>query len=648
MKTAAELAKPFFISIIPNLQGDEAYTAELIRNRYKETGIEYYAASYPLHPQGNDTYDKVNIQKASFRILKSLLKDDKDIKLGILFQTTLGHGGNWNLTPQNTFEANKILKSDGTPTHRCCPLDSRLLDYISKCVTMLCEEHPDFAFGDDDMRMFEDTCYCDNHVKLVSQMTDINFNRETLAAAVANAKPYDPVAKAWEKSQIEAIRRLCETIRKAIDAVDPTLRCGSCLVSNRMDYAETETLTLAGNTKPFMRISNATYLEGPLKECIWNDAITGVQAVWFKDKGFELLDESDTCPHNRYSKSARTMHTHITAGLLRGLDGGKIWLDQGERYRDISRPYEKIFEENQYFYRRILDIRRSWRPAGCAVYVPEIDREPYPARGLKFYWSCEWSNYCFTRNGYPVYYENEMTSDIHLLNGKQLDYYNDDELKKLLSGRVLIDGPGAVRLTERGFAEYIGVTAKMSNVTGNKEVLKNSEFTALFLPSENAPFLTLQSNAEELSEVIFCQYRGAAAAKVMPGSAYFENSLGGKVVVCAMELSVWHQMHVVNPCRKQIYNSWLKKLGGVVCYSPEMQDSRMICGTDTDGALVCALFNSSYDPLPVNLTVNKIPQEVMQLKKNGEFEKVDFTVSGETIEIAQELQPAEVYVYKLL
>ena len=83
MSGSKELAKPFFISIIPNFADREAYLADLIRNRYQTTGIEYYAMSYPLHPQGDDIYDKVKIQKRSFRKLKELLKNEPGIKLGI-------------------------------------------------------------------------------------------------------------------------------------------------------------------------------------------------------------------------------------------------------------------------------------------------------------------------------------------------------------------------------------------------------------------------------------------------------------------------------------------------------------------------------------------------------------------------------------
>ena len=649
MSRPSELAKPFFISVIPNFAGRESYLAELIRGRHRATGIEYYAMSYPLHPQGDDIYDKVRIQKESFRKLKSLLKADKEIRLGILFQTTLGHGGYWNLAPQCAIEADRIIKNDGTETPRCCPLDSRFLDYIRSCVAALCQEHPDFTLGDDDMRMFEDTCYCPKHVKLISEMTGKNFTRETLAAAVAGAGPDDPVAKAFEQAQIEAMRRLCEAVRQAIDSVDPTIPCGCCIVCNRYDYAETESRELAGKTAPFLRIGNATYLEGALRQSIWRDAATGFEATVMKGKGIRLLDESDTCPHNLFSKSARTMHAHITAGLLRGLDGGKLWLDQSAYpLQEISRPYEKILSEHQYFYRQVLSISHSWRPEGCVVNVPPLEQNPYPARGIDFPARCSWVSCCFGRIGIPVCFGDMRRSGIHLISGGQVDWYSDEDLRFLLSESALIDGPAAVKLTLRGFAGDIGVKAEELPVRGNREVSCCLDLSVGFLAEDGTPFLTALPGAEILSEVHFSQYSGAPSEKIMPASTFFTNPSGGKVIVTAINLEKWHQMHVVNPGRKLLYVSWLEKLGGVPCYLPEWQDSRIICGTLPGGETVCALFDSSYDPLPVRITLRTAPLRFSRLNADGTFEECPFTMEGNTLAAAcPALEPGEVAIFML-
>ena len=649
MNKAASLPEPFFVSIIPHFPGEEAYLAQLIRERFKKTGINRYAMSFPLHPQGDDIYDKVKIQKETFRRLKALLADEKEIRLGILFQTTLGHGGYWNLAPQCGIEADKILKADGSETHRCCPLDQRFLDYIYNCITTLCEEGPAFALGDDDMRMFDGTCYCDRHVKMVSEMVGKEFTREELANAIANASPRDPVAVAFEKAQVKAMEKLSETMRKAMDACDPSISCGCCIVNSRYDYAEAETSILAGPNERVLRVGNSLYLEGAAKDELWRNAGTGFQVVNARSWGAKLLDESDTCPHNRYSKSARTMHLHITSGLIMGLDGGKLWLDQGAYpLREVSRPYEKILAENRYFYRQIINISKTWTPAGGVIHVPSLDREPYPVRGQAFFTLGDWNCCCFGKTGIPVHYEeSSFKGGISLLNGAQIDYYTDEEIKSMLSNAALIDGPAAVKLTERGFAPMMGVEAVDTPPRGNVEYLKESGIKVGFLSANGTPTLKELPGAEVLSEVFFAQYKGCKAEYTMPGSTFFTNAAGGKVIVCAMNLKEWHYMHILNPGRKINYDSMIKRLGGVPCTLPEMQDARINCGYMPDNSLVCALFNYSYDPLKVRFTLEKMPQQIERLTAYGMWEPIAFEAVGNIAETALTQEPGVVGVYRL-
>ncbi len=649
MNNAANLPKPFFISIIPNFAGNEEYLAQLIKERYKLTGIEKYAMSYPLHPLGKDIYDKTRIQKESFRKLKALLADEKEIQLGILFQTTLGHGGYWNLAPQSNIEADKIIKADGTETHRCCPLDQRFLDYIYHCVATLCEERPAFTLGDDDMRMFDNTCYCERHVKMISEMLGKEYTREELAAAIENAAPHDPVQIAFEKAQIKALEKLSETMRKAIDATDPSISCGCCIVRTRYDYAESETKILAGSNEPFLRISNALYLENAAKEEVHRNAATAFQVVNARKWGFKLLDESDTCPHNRYSKTARTMHLHITSGLLEGLDGGKLWLDQGASpMREISRPYEKILAENQYFYRQVINISKNWTRAGGIIHIPSVDREPFPEKGQSFVQQGDWNSSCFGRTGLPVRYEDTSFSDgTHLLSGNQIDYYTDDELRMWLSSAALIDGPAAIKLTERGFADMMGVKAENITPGGNTEFFKKANYGSGFLAANGTPTLTALEGAEILSEVRLSQYRGCTPEYIMPGSTFFTNAAGGKVIVTAMNIKEWHPMHVVNPGKKLQYVEYLKLLGTLPCYIPEMQDARIACGYMPDGALICALFNYSYDALAVRFAVEKMPGKIERLTSYGMWESVPFHDVDGIAATALVQEPGIVGIYRL-
>ena len=133
----------------------------------------------------------------------------------------------------------------------------------------------------------------------------------------------------------------------------------------------------------------------------------------------------------------------------------------------------------------------------------------------------------------------------------------------------------------------------------------------------------------------------------MPGSTFFTNAEGGKVIVSAMNIKEWHYMHVINPGRKLQYIEFLQRLGGVPCYLPELQDARIVCGNMPDGALVCGLFNYSYDPLKVSFVLEKEVSKIERLTPWGLWEPVAFTLNGNLAETALEQEPGVVGVYRL-
>jgi len=652
-----------FISIIPAFVGRADYLAKLIRDRRKRTGIRRYAMSFPLHPQGNDLQAKPRILAGLFRELKPMLAGE-DLELGILFQSTVGHGGYWNLTPDNNLPAQRAVKADGSETIRPCPFDPVFLDYIEQAVRTVVQEKPDFTLGDDDMRMFNDTCYCPHHLAALQRKTGRLYTREELAPLIANAPAHDPLAQAFEDVQIEGMETLCRRIRKTIDSIDPAISCGCCIVGNRMDYAERELAALAGpNTRPFLRISNSYYLEEAVKNMAAVDLRTARQTVPFKPLGIDLLDESDTCPHNRFSKSARTMNLHIISGIAHGVDGGKLWLDAGAGpHPDTAEHYEAVLAKHQGQYRELHRLIGQWQPVGPITHIPPLDREPYPARGMNFGES-DWGKFCFGQTGIPAYYGDMHAHGIHLLAGHQVDYYTDEELRAMLSEAALIDGPAAVRLTSRGFADLLGVKADFpdtekrgsdSFAASGYAVKGNSEASNLvrglhltFSARDNTPFLTALDGAEILSEVRLSPYRGATPEPIMPGSTFFRNSRGGKVIVTALNVKDWTPMMVLNPGRKRQHLEYFKLLGGLAACLPAMQDAKLICGKLPDGSLLCIVFNYSYDPLELEIEVERMPGKIFELMPEGDFREVEFARKENRIVIPRSLEPAQYAILKL-
>ena len=655
----------FFVSIIPNFAGNEEYLAELITKRYTHAGITRFAMSYPMHPQGMDVYDKIRQQAASFRRLKSLLKD-APFKLGVLIQSSIGHGGYWNLAPECGISGTKSLAGDGTESIRFCPYEPNFLDYIYNAVKMIALEGPDFFMGDDDMRMGEN-CYCHNHLDVLEKKTGRRFTREELVEYLKDVKPFDPIACAFEEANIEGMDALCKAIRRACDEVNPEINGAVCICGPRFDYVPSQ-LKYIGGPHPFLRISNANYLESNAKDQARVDRGTSWQTVNFRKLGVPLLDESDTCPHNRFSKSARTMNLHIVSGILHGTDGGKLWLDQSVYpLPEESNFYENTIAANQGLYRELHRLMRGFTAEGTATRIPAFESEPYPHIGMGFHYKSDWGVYAFGRMGIPMHYTDMDGKGITLIAGEQVIYYTDEQIRKMLSGACLLDGVAASILTARGYSDLIGVRAECDNMktikTGSvqeqmlsagkrKNSFKaNSEASLLeppvrmsFSARDNTAKLEMLPGAEPLSRVTMTAYKGAEAEYIMPGAVYFENSLGGKVVTMCMDVMAWPYMMVLNPCRKKFYLSILEKLGGVPAWINTAQDCKLICGKLADGRTMLAAINYGYDPMPLELTVKMKVSKIMEVQGDGGYQALEFVQDGDQLKVNRTLEAAQISI----
>ena len=108
--------------------------------------------------------------------------------------------------------------------------------------------------------------------------------------------------------QGDTLRAFCKTLRDALDEVDPTVRMGFCAGYTSWDVEGVDAIELsyilAGNTKPFLRLSSAPYWyqsqrfgETPLATFI---EFARIQAAWTKNENIEVFTECDTFPHDRY------------------------------------------------------------------------------------------------------------------------------------------------------------------------------------------------------------------------------------------------------------------------------------------------------------------------------------------------------------
>ena len=643
VKTEAQNVEPviktnapplMFVSIIPAKIGDEEFTAQCIVNRMKRTGIKVYAMCYSLHPAGNDVMQKALSYVPSFRKLQKLLSGKPDIKLGVLLQSTLGHGGYWNKTTDTSLAGQKMINADGTQDHRFCPFEKNFIDYITEAVSHLAELKPEFMIIDDDLRIPGKRCFCPEHIRRINQITGRNFSRKSLAAHLENAPAHDRIAQIFYQLNIESAGNVAKAVRRAIDKYDKSVSCGYCIAAPQFETA-VEVLKHAGGSDPmFLRLSNSYYLENAIKLQADKDLLTAFQTInYAKLLNIPLIDESDTCPQDRFSKSARTMNLHIVSGILHGCRGGKLWFDNSAV--NVCDEFEKTFAEYHGLYRELAELMKQYTPDSAVTHIPPFEREPYPAFGHNFHLKGDWNKNVFGKIGLPVSYADMQFKGTHLLAGSQVDHYTDEELCAMLKEKVIIDGRAAIKLTERGFAEKIGVHAVPGKVKANNEKILDNGIVCRFSSADNYAEFRPAKSAEILSRICYNQQ------ELLPGSVFFQNAAGGKIVTISLDIEKVVPMNLLNPGRKIFFTDILEKLDAAPAVITAFQDSKLMCGILKDGRMMWSIINYSYDPLPLEFATKKKITKISELMPNGSYRDLKFTLKNNKLMIDRSLEPAE-------
>ena len=392
----------------------------------------------------------------------------------------------------------------------------------------------------------------------------------------------------------------------------------------------------AGGKNPlFLRLSNSYYLENAIKTQADKDLLTAFQTINFsKELNLPLIDESDTCPHDRYSKSSRTMNLHIVSGILHGCRGGKLWFDSSTLM--VGNEFEATFAKYHNLYRELAKLMQEYTPEGAITCIPPFNREPDIAFGHKFYLHSDWGKNLFSKLGIPFAYGNMEIKDTILIAGNQVDYYTSDELNKMLTKTVILDGSAAIKLTRRGFQEKIGVHATVGKKTANNEIILNNNIPCRFSSQDNYAELKLLKNAKVLSKLCYNK------EEVLPGSVLFNNSLGGRVVTVSFDLEKTIPMNLVNPSRKIFFTDVLEQLDCLPGVITAFQDAKLSCGKLKDNRMLWSIINYSYDPLNLEFATRKQINKILELMPDGSYKEIKFTLKNNKLALKRKaLEPGE-------
>ena len=202
----------------------------------------------------------------------------------------------------------------------------------------------------------------------------------------------------------DSLRTAARAMRAGIDRVDPSLPGLFCCVGNACEAAADIASILAGEGNPVVvRLNNGNYtpVSSRFVSSHMQRAATQIAVLRAQGHVDAFLAETDTCPQNRYSTGAQSLHTHFTSTILEGAAGAKHWITRLGSYEPKSgKAYRRILAKNAGFYRALAELTPELRWTGCRIPVSSV-----PDYGLKGdTWFSGWAMHVLERLGLPLYF----------------------------------------------------------------------------------------------------------------------------------------------------------------------------------------------------------------------------------------------------
>ena len=606
---------PRWLSVMP-LNGDRH--EELARDCAdlgETTFIDGIAWSCAVNPEGNPVVDRAAVYAGRYRDVAPRLKALSKIRQGILLQATMGHGG----FPGSATPWQLAVKRDGTSVYRMCPMDERFLAYIARTCRTFSDLKPDFFMIDDDTRIVWNNtpgCFCPLHLAEFSKRTGRNWTREEVVEML-DARNDPAMAEKWEEAKADSLRRFFRTIREDFAPEIPGMICvnGSpCHLKHAREFAQI--LAAPGQT-PAVRGNGAPYHGRGLFHIV-NARSSYARQIELVGRDVMYMQECDTCPQTIWATSATRTFDHLVMLALEGCKGAKIWITRTGTYHEkkSGEAYRRVFRENRGLMEWAAKV--DFRQRGVVV----------PSCGPS---ELNFADRYLALTGIPCRFGKARPGEVTALTEETLTLLGSDEIREILSGAAILDGPAAIWLADNGFAPDIGVRArpwKRNTIqvhefdSGRRQVGMRTEHLAdLTETADGARILTRLLNHPRMDAELVYE---------APGSVLFMNARGGKVLTLAQRIPEqsprYFEAEFFSEGYKDQMLRWLSMLGGGlpggVCY---LGVGPVTCeaGTTEEGESIVVLnaLDLDGDDAP-ELMFEFVPSSVERLQGDGTWSRV--------------------------
>ena len=586
-----------------------------------------------LVPEGIPAIDKARQQGEIYKKFSDRLAE-MGLRCGILVQCTIGHG--YPLNEQNSFQDFVPLNGE-KPYGTVCPYDKDFQAYLTESFKTLASYNPQVIMVDDDFRLMNrqaDGCACPLHLAAFEKRTGKRLERADLYKILCDTKHADNAAyvDAYVDTVKESLLESARAMRAGIDAVDPKMKGIFCLCGASTEFASDIATILAGEgNPPTVRVNNGNYTPAGPRYISYAAMRMAQQVAYLDERVKVVLAETDTCPQNRYSTGAYSLHSHFTLSILEGAAGAKHWITRLSTYEPESgEAYRKVLGKYNGYYETLSALVPTLQFDGCRIPLHSTPKYTFPHSDSKDAWS-----YCvLERLGLPLYFS-KKDGGAAFLDDTAADGFSDAEIKKMLSGTVVLSGAAAKALEERGFSHLTGVKAREWNgvqITGEMIGLGIDRKTAR---QQKAMELIPAKGAEETSTHYHLK-GGKEIVPLFPGCVYFENEKGGKCITFSGTPNTpFHYAQAfsfLNQSRKAQFVKLLSRAGNLPLYYVGDEEVYFKYAKGDDGCGYGFLFNIGTDPIEeIRLVSEKKVEKVLALSPAGKWREVEFTKANGTL-----------------
>ena len=604
----------------------------------RRTGVDTALYSLTLHPEGRPAIEKAHRYVESFRRFKAALAGT-DVRAGVLVQAILGH---WPRVDKEIEGWMRTVDSAGK-TVRFCPDDPGFAAYITEVFTLIAREHPAFILTDDDVRAYSHNaeCFCERHVRKFNDRRGTAYTADALRARLKNARQDDPDYVAFLAIQREMIEGVARRARAAIDAVDPSIPGGICVAGeeHRLCLPLAQALAAKGQ-RPVMRTSTGLYMERMSAAGVPGNVCRMLGfAEYYRGVDVDLLCESDTCPHNLWSKSARSFFTHMVNAAFAGMVGVKAWYVNGHKGAfPVSRNYTDVLAENPRLLSALADEVAGSAWEGLAI--PCFTNFPnwhLMRNHTEFFveGGNAGANICVPF-GIPFQAVRDFDADrvYALTAAAEVARLSDADLRRMFAHKVIVFRPAALALTRRGLDGLTGVKAVEQTLTFNCERDRLTGAALSYSPTSGSVLFTVRPEAEVLSTLGYRPFAGATQYDVAsPATVLYANALGGRALTVQYHVGM-ATLQRFSEARKAWLVAALARLAGTPppFVSGQDQDMLMFVRRRADGRWLVLAENLNPDPVRrLRLRVPAGVRRVERLAGDGSWRPVPAVREGDDL-----------------